>query len=39
MEDQRNAIWTLQSWPLSWIDWPVQNTDRLDFFLDPEQNR
>ena len=34
-----DAVWTLENWPLSWIDWNVQNSHRLDFFLDPEQNR
>jgi hypothetical protein len=34
-----DAIWTLQSWPLSLVDWPTMNSQRIDIFLDPEATR
>jgi len=30
-----DAIWCLQTWPLSQIDWPYRNSNRTDFFLSP----
>jgi len=37
--DLDNAILTLQQWPLSWIDWPVQNSQRLDIEIDKDVGR
>lgn len=34
--DLENVIWTLQNWPLSQIDWPVNNIQRLDYILNLE---
>jgi len=34
-----DAIYTLQNWPLSWIDWQIDNSERLDVFWDPELSR
>lgn len=35
----RDAVETLQQWPLSQINWPVQNSQRLDVFLDANLSR
>jgi len=34
-----DAIYTLQNWPLSWIAWETDNSERLDVFWDPDLNR
>lgn len=35
----RSAASNLRQWPLDPLQWPVQNSDRLDIWLDPEENR
>jgi hypothetical protein len=37
--DLEDAIWTLQNWPLSQIDWPFQNSLRKDIRLNPDRSR
>lgn len=34
-----DIVWNLQTWPLELIDWPVQNSQRLDVRIDPQPNR
>jgi hypothetical protein len=34
-----NAIWTLQTWPVEQIDWPVDNTQRQDVQFDQSVDR
>jgi len=34
-----DAIWTLQNYPLSHVDWPVRNSIRKDIFLNPDLSR
>jgi hypothetical protein len=33
------AVWCLQTWPLELIDWPIDNSHRLDIRIDPENDR
>lgn len=37
--DAENALWTLKNWPLSWIDWPTDNTQRWDTTMSMYTNR
>ena len=34
-----DTVWNLRTWPLELVDWPVQNTHRLDIYLDPDLDR
>ena len=36
MSATADAVENLQSWPMSWIDWPTNNTARLDLY--PNRN-
>jgi hypothetical protein len=38
-QDLSRAINTLQNWPMSWINWPVDNTQRLDTIMSIYPNR
>lgn len=35
----KDAVWTLQNWPLSQIQWPVNNSRRLDITWNPVNAR
>jgi hypothetical protein len=37
--DVQNAIQTLKVWPLSWINWPTDNTQRKDILISQYLNR
>lgn len=37
--DLINGVTTLQQWPLSWIDWPIDNTQRMDILISQYPNR
>jgi len=37
--DLEDAVWSLRTWPLSQIQWPVQNSERLDITWDPDASR
>ena len=37
--DVANALWCLDTWPVSWIDWPINNSARLDLVPNPNQDR
>jgi hypothetical protein len=34
-----DALWNLRTWPLEFVDWPTQNSIRLDVLPDPEVDR
>jgi len=34
-----DAIWTLQTWPISQVNWPTKNSERFDISLDPDMTR
>jgi len=34
-----DALFCLQTWPLSQVDWPVQNSERLDIRINPDPDR
>lgn len=37
--DFSNGINTLVEWPMSWVDWPIDNTQRLDIIVSQYPNR
>lgn len=37
--DALNGFITLQQWPMSWVDWPIDNTQRLDIVVSQYRNR
>ena len=34
-----NLVWNLRTWPLELIEWPVENSHRLDISFNREQDR
>jgi hypothetical protein len=38
-QEAADTLWSLRTWPLSLVDWPVQNSHRLDIVLDNEGER
>lgn len=37
--DLQNSITTMQQWPMSWVNWPIDNTQRLDTVVSQYVNR
>ena len=37
-EDAERALWNLQTWPMSWINWPTNNSARLDLRPNPHRS-
>lgn len=34
-----DVLWNLQTWPLEWVDWTTHNSQRLDVYVNPQENR
>lgn len=35
----RDVVWNLQTWPLEWVNWEANNSQRIDIQVNPEVNR
>ena len=38
-QDFNDGFKTLRQWPMSWVDWPIDNTQRLDILVSQYPNR